>query len=266
MKRPGDGQNKAKRAFGQNFLVDASYVDRIVRALNLTSDDAVFEIGAGRGALTEALLDTGSTVLALEIDRDLLPVLHERFADRSNLKLIDADALKVDFASLFDDNAIVPPARIVGNLPYNISTAILQRLVESRSRFSLAVLMFQREVVDRIIAAPGDSERGFFTVVTESGFEVTKLFDVPPTAFSPRPKVWSSVVSLTPKPSSDGDDPKFRRLVSMAFAQKRKTILNNLRQYSPNAESALNDAGIDPRRRSETLTLDEWFRLFQELK
>ncbi len=119
-------------------------------------------------------------MLALEIDRDLIPVLRERFSGRPNFTLIDADALKVDFASLFDDNAIVPPAKIVGNLPYNISTAILQRLVESRSLFSRAVLMFQREVVDRISAAPGDSDRGFFTVMTESGFEVTKLFDVPP--------------------------------------------------------------------------------------
>lgn len=265
MTRPKGGQIKAKRAFGQNFLVDGSFIDKIVTALDLTSDDSVIEIGAGRGALTEALLDSGSNVIAIEIDRDLLPVLRVRFGDRSNFTLVDADALKVDFPSLFNDNTIAPPAKVVGNLPYNISTAILQRLIDDRSLFSHAVLMLQREVVDRISASPGESERGFYTVMTESAFEVVKLFDVPPSAFSPRPKVWSSVISLRPKPKSEGDDPKFRRLISTAFIQKRKTILNNLRQYSPNAESALDHAGIDPRRRSETLTLDEWFSLFEKL-
>ena len=259
-------QIRAKRAFGQNFLVDGSYIVRIVRGLHLSPDDTVLEIGAGRGALTEALLASGATVCALEIDRDLIPVLRERFSDRKNFKLVAADVLEVDLARLLDENSIMPPVKVVGNLPYNISTAILQILAGSRHLISEAVLMFQREVVDRINAAAGRSERGFYTVMTESGFGVTKLFDVPPPAFSPPPKGWSSVVALAPKPESVGDDPGFRRLVSMAFAQKRKTILNNLRQYSPNAESLLKDAGIDPRRRSETLTLDEWFTLFHKLK
>jgi 16S rRNA (adenine1518-N6/adenine1519-N6)-dimethyltransferase len=256
----------SKRSFGQNFLIDRTHIDRIVRALSLKPDETVIEIGAGRGALTEALLESGSNVVAIEIDRDLHPVLRERFSRFPNFRLIADDILQVDIRSVFTETSLTPPAKLVGNLPYNISTAILQRIIDARELFSIAVFMFQREVVERITAKPGNSERGFFTVVTESAFDAADLFDVPPDAFSPRPEVWSSVVSLRPKPRSTGDDPAFRRLISMAFAQKRKTILNNLRQYSPSAESALNIAGIDPRRRSETLTLDEWFRLFQELK
>jgi 16S rRNA (adenine1518-N6/adenine1519-N6)-dimethyltransferase len=256
----------AKRSFGQNYLIDHAYIDKVVGALALNEGETVVEIGAGRGALTEALLATGAIVAAIEIDRDLHPVLQARFGVLPNFSLIADDVLQVNIAGLFADNCITPPAKLIGNLPYNISTAILQRVIEARELFSTAVFMFQREVVERITAAPGNSERGFFTVITESAFDAVNLFDVPPAAFSPRPKVWSSVVSLRPKPRSPGDDPKFRRLVSMAFAQKRKTILNNLRSYSPDAVAALDTAGIDPRRRSETLTLEEWFRLYDEFK
>ncbi len=256
----------AKRSFGQNFLIDHTYIDKLVGALRLKPDDSVLEIGAGRGALTAALLATGARVIAVEIDRDLHPVLQERFGAFENFKLIADDILQVDLAGIFETNAIAPPAKLIGNLPYNISTAILQRIIDARELFSVAVFMFQREVVQRITAAPGDSDRGFFTIVTEAAFDAANLFDVPPGAFSPRPKVWSSVVSLTPKPRSVGDDPKFRRFISMAFAQKRKTLLNNLKQYSPNAENAINAAGIDPRRRAETLTLAEWFTLADKFK
>lgn len=252
----------AKRSFGQNYLIDQTYIDKVVGALSLQTGETVVEIGAGRGALTEGLLATGANVVAVEIDRDLHPILNERFAALSNFRLIADDILQVDIARLFAEVSITPPAKLIGNLPYNISTAILQRVIDARELFSTAVFMFQREVVERITALPGNSERGFFTVITESAFNAVNLFNVPPAAFSPRPKVWSSVVSLTPKPRSVGDELKFRRLVSMAFAQKRKTILNNLKQYSPVAEQALTASGIDPRRRSETLTLDEWFTLF----
>ncbi|MEP6946785.1 MAG: 16S rRNA (adenine(1518)-N(6)/adenine(1519)-N(6))-dimethyltransferase RsmA [Acidobacteriota bacterium] len=256
----------AKRSFGQNYLIDERCIDRIVASLDLKVGETVVEIGAGRGALTEALLATGAIVVAIEIDRDLHPVLNERFGSLSNFQLIADDILQVDISGLFAQIGITPPAKLIGNLPYNISTAILQRVIDARELFSTAVFMFQREVVERITAVPGNSERGFFTVITESAFEAVNLFDVPPAAFSPRPKVWSSVVSLTPKPRSLGDDPKFRRLISMAFAQKRKTILNNLKQYSPKAEAALTASGIDPRRRAETLALAEWITLADAIK
>jgi 16S rRNA (adenine1518-N6/adenine1519-N6)-dimethyltransferase len=261
MTRSNSTFGRPKRSFGQNFLVDGSYIDKIVQSLSLRPGETVFEIGAGRGALTEELLQTGADVVAIEIDRDLHPILRERFGGFDNFGLIADDILQVDIASIFAETSVTPPAKLVGNLPYNISTAILQRIIDARVLFSIAVFMFQREVVERISAKPGNSDRGFFTVITESAFDSASLFDVPPAAFSPRPKVWSSVVSLVPKPPSAGDDPKFRRLISMAFAQKRKTLLNNLRSFSADAADAIARTGIDPRRRAETLTLDEWYIL-----
>jgi 16S rRNA (adenine1518-N6/adenine1519-N6)-dimethyltransferase len=150
---------------------------------------------------------------------------------------------------------------LIGNLPYYISTAILQKLIVERMMFSQMVLMLQKEVVERITAPPGSSDRGFLTVLIEAYFRVERLFDVPPDAFKPQPKIWSSVVRLVPLDRADLDSQGFRRLVSSAFAQKRKTILNNLKNIFPNAGDALRNAGIDPARRSETLTLDEWLML-----
>ena len=151
--------------------------------------------------------------------------------------------------------------KLVGNLPYNISTPILQRLMDQRALFSRMVLMFQREVVERITAVPGGKERGFLSVLVENAFDTEYLFDVPPEAFQPVPKVWSAVVRLTPKLSSTPDHSVFRQVVSASFAQKRKTLLNNLKVRYEDAATILETSDIDGRRRAETLTLDEWIRL-----
>ncbi len=256
---------RAKKSLGQNFLRDERIIERIVAALSLSEGITVVEIGPGRGALTEKLIDTGADVVAIEIDRLLVPALRTQFHHSPNFRCIEADVLQIDFATTLDRTE-PDKTRLVGNLPYYISTAILQKLTAERSLFSNIVFMLQREVVDRIAAGPGNSERGFLTVLTESAFTVERLFDVPPEAFTPQPKVWSSIVALTPKPPSTGDAPGFRRLVSAAFAQKRKTLLNNLKHYAADAESALTNAAIDPRRRAETLNLDEWYSLFDRFK
>jgi 16S rRNA (adenine1518-N6/adenine1519-N6)-dimethyltransferase len=175
--------------------------------------------------------------------------------------LVNDDALTVEFDELLKGKAVAGKAKLVANLPYNISTPILQRLIEHRALFSEIVLMFQREVVERITAKPGGKERGFLSVLVESAFETEYLFDVPPAAFYPVPKVWSAVVRLTPKEMQVEDEKAFRKLVSAAFVQKRKTILNNLRHNYERAEDLLQEAGIDVKRRAETLTLDEWIRL-----
>lgn len=248
----------AKKSFGQNFLHDDVVIGHIVAALEPKAGESVIEIGAGRGALTEKLLAAGFNVTAIEFERDMISVLKERFGSQDNFKLIEDDALSVDFAKISGS----APVKAVGNLPYNISTAILQRLVSVREHFSLLVLMFQREVGMRITASPGDSERGFLTVMTEAAFDVESLFDVSPEAFAPQPNVWSSVVTLTPKPASVGDETAFRELIGVAFAQKRKTILNNLKRARINAESILAESAIDPKRRAETLSLEEWFRVY----
>ena len=255
---------RAKKSLGQNFLNDSAVVEQIIGALDLGADDTVVEIGPGYGALTERLVGSSARVVAIEFDRDLVGPLNERFGSRANFSLISGDALSFDFSDILSGTE---PARtkLVANLPYNISTPILQRLIEFRHLFSSLVLMFQKEVVDRITAKPGNSDRGFLSVLVENAFETKHLFDVPPTAFRPVPKVWSAVVRLTPKKSLIRDVALFRDLLSRAFAQKRKTILNNLKGSFDAAAHILNDAGIDAGRRAETLTLDEWIRLTDNL-
>ncbi len=251
----------AKRSLGQNFLTDETVIGDIVSELQLNAGDTLIEIGPGRGALTEKLVAAGAKVIAIEIDRNFVPALRAQFHFDENFSVIEADVLDVGFTGIVT-NSEKGSAKLVGNLPYNISTAILERAALERDLFSRAVFMFQREVVDRITAKPGMSERGYFTVMVESAFDVARLFDVPPEAFSPRPKVWSSVVKLYPKPPSAADEPAFRKLVGAAFAQKRKTILNNLKSVVVDAGTSLKEAAIDPRRRAETLSLDEWLALY----
>lgn len=268
--KSGTGKTKkvfAKKSFGQNFLIDENYIERIIIALDLQVGETIVEIGAGRGALTEKLIDSGANVVAVELERGMISVLREEFGDYENFKLIESDALKVNFAELTDT---LNPSKIklVANLPFNISTAILQKLFEQREVFSRMILMFQREVVDRITARVGSSERGFLTVLTDLYLKTEKLFDVPPDAFLPAPKVWSSVVRLIPKPETEinlSDEHLFRHIVSAGFAQKRKTILNNFKNLPPNLQKIfpdinllLNNCAIDAQRRAETLTLNEW--------
>ena len=251
---------RAKKSLGQNFLRDTSFVERIVAAVKLSDRDTVFEIGPGQGALTGELLKQAGRVIAIEFDRDMIAILGEKFASADNLELVKADALNVDFAELLKGSS-GKQAKLVANLPYNISTPILQRLIDQRELFSDIVLMFQREVIERITAPAGGKHRGFLSVLVENAFESEQLFDVPPGAFQPVPKVWSSVVRLIPKPIALTDYDLFRKTISQSFAQKRKTMLNNLKQSVENAASILIEAGIDVNRRAETLTLDEWWKL-----
>ena len=252
---------RAKKSLGQNFLRDTSFVERIVAAVKLSDRDTVFEIGPGQGALTGELLKQAGRVIAIEFDRDMITILGEKFASADNFELVKADALSVNFAELVSDAANDRRAKLIANLPYNISTPILQRLIDQRELFSDIVLMFQREVVERITAPAGGKHRGFLSVLVENAFESEQLFDVPPGAFHPEPKVWSSVVRLIPKPIALTDYDLFRKTISQSFAQKRKTMLNNLKQSVENAASILIEAGIDVNRRAETLTLDEWWKL-----
>src|SRR5215208_5671511 len=265
---------RAKKRLGQNYLVDETYARRIVGALAPRAGETVVEIGPGGGALTGLLLESGARVVAVELDRELVPLLRGRFAGRDNFELVEADALGVDFCAAVEP---APSARVVANLPYNISTAILQRLVGQRRCVPEMVLMLQREVVERITAPPGSAERGYLTVLVEAFCQSEALFDVPPGAFRPVPKVWSTVARLRARGvETEGFDEKlFLRLAGAGFAQKRKTILNNLRsapedlralyEKTGGAASLLEDAGIDPQRRAEALTLAEWVALTKAL-
>lgn len=257
MRQRAGGRPKAKRSLGQNFLYDPGYVAKVIAAVGPVPEDIVVEIGPGRGALTEKLVDSGAAVIAIELDRDLIEPLRTTFGDRGNFRVVEQDALTVDFAALIPNSQ---PAKLVANLPYYISTAILQHLAGQRDHFSSMVLMFQREVVDRISAKPGTSDRGYLTVISEIAFHVEKLFDVPPAAFRPVPKVWSSVVRLSPKRKVESEE-RLKRLASAAFGQKRKTIANNLKHFFPGYAAMLSEAGIDGNRRAESLSLEEWLRL-----
>ena len=260
--------NRAKKSLGQNFLVDQNYVRKIVDALDLMDSDTVVEIGPGRGAITEYLVESGANVIAIELDRELVPILRETFAGNSNFGVVETDATTVDFASLLSDREPKvkdqsSKIKLVANLPYYISTPILQHLSTQRHLFEQLVLMFQKEVVDRVTAKPGDSERGFLTVLVEAAFDVEKLFDVPANAFRPVPKVTSSVARFVPEGKKIENDESFRKMLSVAFSQKRKTILNNLKTVFPDAKDILDRSAIDPQRRAESLTLDEWLVLFR---
>ena len=272
----GEGSREAdsssfhpSKRLGQNFLVDKQVVERIVSALNPTTGETIIEIGAGKGALTERLVERTDRLIAIEFDRTLGPALAHRFAQHANFKLLQADALQSDFCE-----AIAPAttARVVANLPYNISTAILQHLIAQRRCLSEMVLMLQKEVVERITAPPGSRDRGYLTVLVEAFCRAEKLFDVPPQAFRPAPKVWSSVVQLkfTDAHSVNQED-LFRQIVSAGFAQRRKTILNNLRNAPEPLQTRLKQHGgasivlcvakIELQRRAETLTVPEWLQI-----
>ena len=257
----------AKKSFGQNFLIDGNFISKIVDAVELTAADTLIEIGPGRGALTEPLLERCGRLIAIELDKELVPFLRTEFGENDRFELISADVLRIDFSTIsFRESKM----KLVANLPYYISTAVLLHLLNYRDQFSTMVLMFQREVVDRMTAPPGRSERGFLTVMIEAFFSIEKLFDVPPNAFQPVPKVWSAVVRLRPRPdvgSLAGREPEFETLVGAAFRQKRKTILNNLKSASKelnidDPSRLLATADIDSKRRAETLTIDEWKNLF----
>ena len=261
----------AKKRLGQHFLVDGRVAARIVAALGARADETVIEIGPGRGALTTLLVEQAGHVVAVEFDRELITELRARFGARPNFTLVEGDALAVDYCALV---APAAHARVVANLPYNIATAILQRLLAARHCLTELVLMLQREVVARMVAPPGAHERGYLSVLVEAYCETDVLFDVAPGAFRPAPKVWSTVVRLRLRehaPLDERDAALLWQLVSAGFAQRRKTIHNNLRQAPTplreridargGADALLAAAAIDPRRRAETLTLAEWLSL-----
>lgn len=265
---------KAKRRFGQNFLVRSQYCDRIVASVRPKADETILEIGPGHGALTELLVDSGAQIVAIEVDHDLILPLTGSFAVHNNFRLIQADALKVDFCQVI---APAATARVVANLPYNISTPILQRLIEQRHCIREMTLMLQREVVERITAEPGGKEYGYLSVLVQFYCEAEQLFDVPPSAFRPVPKVVSSIVRLKarPEPAAQvNDEALFIELTKTLFAQRRKTIHNNLRagwtrlglSSAEQIKSALEAAELDPQRRAETLTIAELARLTNKIE
>jgi 16S rRNA (adenine1518-N6/adenine1519-N6)-dimethyltransferase len=254
---------KAKKSLGQHFLVDSHYVARIVAAIRPEAGDTMVEIGPGPGALTRPLLDKLPHLHVVEFDRDMVARLQAEFPPE-RLSIHQADALDFDFNQI-----ACPPGdrlRVVGNLPYNISSPLLFHLAESADRIRDMCFMLQKEVVDRMAAAPDTADYGRLSVMLQARFRVEKLFVVPPGAFRPPPKVDSAIVRLTPLPPEAvpyRDARVFAEVVARAFGQRRKTLRNTLKGL---VDAALfEELGIDPIRRGETLSVAEFARLANRL-
>jgi len=255
--------HKARKRFGQNFLHDDAVIQRIVQAIAPQAGDILVEIGPGQGALTQALLTHAKQLHLVELDRDLVALLEQKYAHTTSIQIHSCDALKFDFSQLKQAGR---PLRIVGNLPYNISTPLIFHLLQQVDVVTDMVFMLQKEVVERLVAAPNTKEYGRLSVMMQFYCTVQALFDVPPTAFKPQPKVDSAVVYLQPhtQKNTDIDERALSQLVARAFAQRRKTLRNNLKGLLN--EQAIQAAEINPTARAETLSLPEFVRLAQCLK
>jgi 16S rRNA (adenine1518-N6/adenine1519-N6)-dimethyltransferase len=250
-----------RKRFGQNFLRDSAVVHRIVLAVAPASTDHLVEIGPGEGVMTAAFLPNCRLLDAVEIDRDLAAHLERRFAGEARFRLHRADALKFDFRSLAEGGKL----RIVGNLPYNISTPLLFHLFEQADSIRDMHFMLQKEVVDRLAAEPGDSDYGRLGIMAQYHCRAEKLFEVYPESFFPPPKVISAIVRLVPheSPPVDADVACLGRVVAAAFSQRRKTLRNSVKTLFDEAEIRALD--IDPNARAETLSLEEYARLARRL-
>jgi 16S rRNA (adenine1518-N6/adenine1519-N6)-dimethyltransferase len=253
---PHQGPHRARKRFGQNFLHDAGVVAQIVDAIDPRPGQSIVEIGPGRAALTGALIEHAHHIKAIEIDRDLAARLRARFS-AEKLTLIEADALTFNWSELEP-----VPMRIVGNLPYNISTPLLFALMPIADSVIDQHFMLQKEVVDRMVAAPGSKTYGRLSVMLQFRYRLIKLFDVPRGAFKPAPQVTSSVVRMRPLASSELPNvgaEAFARVVAAAFSQRRKTLRNALSELL-DAEQVI-ESGVDPQARAETLGVQDFVQL-----
>lgn len=248
----------AKKRFGQNFLHDESVIERIAQVINATSSDHLVEIGPGKAALTSAVLQAYQ-VDVIEIDRDLIAGLKKLTKQYPNLKIHNCDALTFDYHQLKTDNHLL---RIIGNLPYNISTPLIFHLLEFKAIIQDMHFMLQKEVVDRICAEPGSKDYGRLSIMTQYHCQTIKLFDVPPTAFIPQPKVDSAIVRLIPYttlPFVANNPETLQLIVTQAFSQRRKTLRNSVRGFI--SAEQLEELNIDPQLRPEQLSVAEYVKI-----
>lgn len=267
---------RPKKRLSQSFLIDRTVLGKILKGGELQREDRVLEIGAGVGTLTRALAERCNRVVAVEIDPGLFRILQDVLGARTHVSLVHGDALHLDYRSLLGDGR---PWKVIANLPYSIATPLIGRLLSLSHHFSFLLLMVQEEVAERLMASPGTKAYGSLTILTQYYADVRPVVRVPNTAFYPRPQVDSALVKLdipaTPR-VSPGDPALFFRLVRAAFAHRRKTLKNALSRLEgiplarQEIHAVLERAGIDPRRRGETLNLQEFQvladHLFDEIK
>ncbi len=252
----------ARKRFGQNFLHDGEVINRIIQCIDPQKDDLLVEIGPGRAALTHPLQESGAELHLIELDRDLVTRLQDVFAGCDNVTIHSIDALRADLSEITGGR----PCRLVGNLPYNISTPLIFHLLQWHDLLIDMHFMLQKEVVERMAAAPGSRTYGRLSVMTQFRCQVIPLFDVQPGSFSPAPKVCSSIVCLKPlkqPPVDAGSFDKLNRVVRAAFSMRRKTLRNSLKNELT-AEQIL-AAGVDPGQRAEQLSLEQFASLARSL-
>ncbi|WP_163183882.1 16S rRNA (adenine(1518)-N(6)/adenine(1519)-N(6))-dimethyltransferase RsmA [Neobacillus sedimentimangrovi] len=265
-----------KKSLGQNFLIDTNILKKIVSFAELGEESGAIEIGPGIGALTEHLARSSKKVVAFEIDQRLLPILEETLSPYSNVKIIHQDVLKADVKRVMSQEfEHIEDVMVVANLPYYVTTPIIMKLLEDHLPIRGIVCMLQKEVADRISAKPGTKDYGSLSIAVQYYTEVETVMTVPKTVFVPQPNVDSAVIRLTKRatPAVKVKDERFFFLVTKAsFAQRRKTLLNNLTSQLPDGKqkkedilAALESSGIEPSRRGETLTLEEFARLSDAL-
>lgn len=253
-------QHRARKRFGQHFLTDSATISKIVSAIAPRPGESIVEIGPGQAAITTPLAACATTLHTIEFDRDLAVALQRRFSEQKHVFIHECDALQFDFSSLGER------LRIVGNLPYNISTPLLFHLLTHRQSIADMHFMLQKEVVDRMAAKPGGKEYGRLTIMLACEMDVVPLFDVPPEAFSPPPKVLSSVVRMRPlaeRAYAISDREVLAQTVRLAFSRRRKTLRNALQGIA--TESDICAAGLEPAKRPEQIDVEGWVALANKL-
>lgn len=255
---------RPRKALGQNFLQDKNICAKIVNALAIQSGDVVIEIGPGRGALTEHLLRQDCRLIVIEFDRDLAAFWRDQSANYPRLSVVEADALTIDFKEMLDQHQCTAPVKLIGNLPYNISSPLLFKMREARELFSRIVVMLQKEVVLRLAAESGNKVYGRLSVMMQQAFRISRLFDVAPGAFLPPPKVDSSIACLQPLTDAPNvDDAAFEQCVKAAFAQRRKTLRNTLKELL--TEAQIESTGLKAKARAETLSVADFIALSEQI-
>lgn len=248
---------RALKRFGQNFLIDKNIIRKIMREIKPQPQEPILEIGPGKGALTEELLQSGASVVAIEIDRELCSYLRDKYGAVPNFKLLEADALNLNWLTLFNGQTQV---KVVGNIPYNITSPLLFRVFEINDYISSAVFMVQKEIALRLCAQPNSKEYGILTVLAAFYGSVKIAFHIPPTVFRPQPKVWSSLIIFKPVPNNypAAFRVAFHRVVKMAFNQRRKTLKNALSTLLPTEITA---CPVDLTQRAENLSCSDFVLL-----
>lgn len=258
---------KFTKSLGQNFLIDDTVLNDIVNSADISPEDEIIEIGPGFGALTRLLLDKGKRVTAIELDKKLIPILKEEFKDYDNFKVINEDVLKCDLDEIIGNKEV----KVLANLPYYVTTPIIIKLIKGKNSIKSITIMIQKEVADRIAACPGTKDYGALTLLVNYYCQVNKVRDVSPASFMPQPKVSSTVINLIPRKEKSvkvNDEVLFFKIIREAFNMRRKTLSNSLMPLGLPKEKLvklLQESDIDPKRRGETLSIDEFALLSNKI-